>query len=257
MERKTLKLEIKGLEEPGTFTGYVAVTGNKDLGGDIIEPGAFSKTLKDHDGKVILLDGHDSWSGHSRLGLLHLSEDGKGLKVDKGVLNLDKPSAQEAYADLKFYHENGLPLGMSIGYDPIQKSYETAKDGTTIRRIKEIALWEGSLVTFPMNPKARVTGVKGWEGVASEIKTLMEELKSGRTISAANLTKLQAALEGMSTAVDQITALLELADNADSGKGAATETSHEPGPSHSEAGVKALLAMYQETRNLFSQRRPA
>lgn len=272
MERKTLKLEVKGLDEAGTFTGYVAVTGNKDLGGDVIEPGAFAKTLKDHDGKVVLLDSHDSYSGRARLGILHLSEDSKGLKVDKGVLNLQKASAQEAYADLRFYHENGLPLGMSIGYDAIQKSYETDKGGNTIRRLKEVALWEGSLVTFPMNPKARVTNVKAFEQLAEPFDQLLAELKAGRMISAANMEKLKEAMSGMHAAMEQIVALVEAAsEEAPKGTEPTANTSAPEGPISQPAAakgnpgpdqvhpvdVKALLAKIQETSNLFSTRRSA
>jgi HK97 family phage prohead protease len=73
-----------------TFEGYGAVFGNKDSYGDIIEPGAFAKTLSDsqasgqwplmllqHGGMGLTADDMTPigiWTG--------LSEDGKGLRVE-------------------------------------------------------------------------------------------------------------------------------------------------------------------------------
>ena len=50
MERKAFpfELEEKGLDlEQGTFAGYAAVCGNLDDGGDIIDYGAFKKTIEE------------------------------------------------------------------------------------------------------------------------------------------------------------------------------------------------------------------
>jgi Caudovirus prohead protease. len=50
---------------------------------------------------------------------------------------------------------------MSIGYDTIKSDWQIEDDKKTrTRLLKEVALWEGSLVTFGMNPKAKVTNVK-------------------------------------------------------------------------------------------------
>ena len=47
MERKTFEFEIKELSEEGQFTGYLSTFGNVDAGDDMIEPGAFKKTLRE------------------------------------------------------------------------------------------------------------------------------------------------------------------------------------------------------------------
>jgi phage head maturation protease len=46
-EVKDFKFQVKSVNEDGTFEGYSAVYGNVDLGGDVVEPGAFTKTLSD------------------------------------------------------------------------------------------------------------------------------------------------------------------------------------------------------------------
>lgn len=167
MEYKEFKItEFKADEQnAGIFTGYLAVFGNKDLGGDVIQAGAFAKTLQEKKGKVPLLDSHDE---KRRLGYLQLEEDTKGLKITKGVLNLSKPIAQEAYADLLFYQQNEMPLGLSICYDAIKREYRTEKDSTLTRVLQEVRLWEGSIVTIPMNPKAVVGRVKTASALTKE-----------------------------------------------------------------------------------------
>ena len=42
----------------GSFAGSLAVYNNIDLGGDLIEPGAFTKTIKEHGDQVPLLWQH-------------------------------------------------------------------------------------------------------------------------------------------------------------------------------------------------------
>lgn len=147
MEQKGFKFDIKSIDEQGIFEGYAAVFNNEDLGGDIIEPGAFKKTLKENP-KMPILWQHDP---REPIGVtLEAYEDERGLKV-KGQLNLETTKGREAYALLK----QGALKGLSIGYDAIKELWEG-----TVRRLKEIRLWEWSLVTFPMNPQAQVTAVK-------------------------------------------------------------------------------------------------
>jgi HK97 family phage prohead protease len=134
-------------DEQGIFEGYAAVFGNEDLGGDIIEPGAFRKTLQENPNLPILWQ-HDP---KEVIGVtLQAWEDGKGLRV-KGQLNLETWRGREAYALLK----QGALRGLSIGYQAIKEIWEGSK-----RRLKEIRLYEWSLVTFPMNLEAQVIAVK-------------------------------------------------------------------------------------------------
>lgn len=117
------------------FEGYAAVFGVKDLGNDIIERGAFSKSILERGGRVPLFWNHDPCY---TAGQIHcLIEDDYGLLV-KGHLDmrlLDTPS----------------PLtGLSIGYRTVN-----AQELPGVRILNEIDLWEVSLVRFPMGPKCR------------------------------------------------------------------------------------------------------
>jgi uncharacterized protein len=142
--------------EEGTFYGYGSIFNNTDLGNDVVVNGAFTKSLARTGPKgVKLLYQHKS---DMPIGVFEeIEEDGKGLKV-KGRLALGTQAGREAYELLKM----GALDGLSIGFRVSPKGQEY--DGKSKKRfIKEVDLMEISLVTFPMNPKARVRSVKGEE----------------------------------------------------------------------------------------------
>jgi HK97 family phage prohead protease len=148
MSTKDFKFELKAMSDDGTFEGYLSVFDVVDLGGDLVEKGAFSKTIKEANGGFVpMLWQHDE---KKPIGKLYLSEDDYGLKV-RGELALGVAQADEAYMLLK----SGVVRGLSIGYKAIRKQVEKG-----IRHLKEVALFEGSVVTFPMLPLAQVTAVK-------------------------------------------------------------------------------------------------
>ncbi|HZT29943.1 MAG TPA: HK97 family phage prohead protease [Bryobacteraceae bacterium] len=84
MQTKDFWFELKALDETGVFEGKLAVYGNVDEGNDVIEPGAFTKTLKEGGGSVPLLFGHDATSP---IGTLQLTDSPAAL-LAKGKLVL-------------------------------------------------------------------------------------------------------------------------------------------------------------------------
>jgi len=140
----------------GTFEGYGSVFGNKDLGNDVIESGAFAKSLKRRKPQnVKLLYQHKS---DMPIGVFdEIREDDHGLVV-KGRLALKTQAGAEDYELLKMGALDGLSIGFRV--NPKEVSYD--KRGNK-RIIKEVDLMEVSLVTFPMNPQATVRSVKGEE----------------------------------------------------------------------------------------------
>lgn len=154
-EYKSFEFKLSALDPTGrTIEGYAAVFGNTDLGGDIIHPGAFAKTLAERGNKVKFLWQHDM---HEPLGkVTELREDGAGLYV-KATIS-DTARGRDALALLR---DNAIG-GMSIGYDAVKggTDYTQTDGGDTIRNLRELKLWELSLVTFPMNEMAGVTALK-------------------------------------------------------------------------------------------------
>lgn len=149
------------------FEGYLAYFDNVDSYGDVIVKGAFADTLKDikKEGKTIpVLEQHGGWgisSGdYTPIGYYEsLEEDEKGLYV-KGVL-FDTQRGSDIYTLLKQAPKGAM--GQSIGYRVISRKDATDEEyrATGVKRfLLGIKLYEGSIVTFPANDKARVDDVK-------------------------------------------------------------------------------------------------
>lgn len=202
MEQKATTVEIKANQD-GTFEGYAAVFGNVDSYGDIIQPGAFTKTIQERRGKIRVLWNHDSFAPPVGK-LLDISEDGYGLKI-KAQLS-STPRGQEIAQLMR----DGVIDSMSIGYTTIRHDYEQRDDlGREVRNLRELKLYEFSPVNFPANEAASITDVKRQH--EAEALTLQlthwfqSELKAGRTLSAASMARIK-------TALDELTALLESAE---------------------------------------------
>lgn len=211
MKHKDIRLDVKEVTAEGTFEGLLAVYNNIDLGSDLIEPGAFTKTIAERGDEVPLL-----WQHHTNepIGMLYLEDTPEALKV-RGELVLDVPRAKEAHSLMT----RRVLRGLSIGYDVVKSVMEGP-----VRRLKELRLWEGSLVTFPMNEAAVVTNAK-------ELAQAIQELKAGRRLSAETMSALQDAISDGETAVAKLRALLEAVEPS-AGKGAAHQR-REPAISHS------------------------
>lgn len=157
MNTLDMALETKALTETGEFEGYASTFGNVDLGGDVVEPGAFIESVvrAKSDGRAIpMLWQHDQ---REPIGVWKdISEDSKGLFV-RGQLLVDAdPLAKRAYGLLKAKALGGL----SIGYGVPAGGAEMDERRRGVRRLKKLDLREISLVTMPMNVAAKVTTVK-------------------------------------------------------------------------------------------------
>lgn len=150
--------EIKEIGEDGTFSGYGSVFNELDSYKDVVVKGAFEESLAKK--KPSLLWQHRS--GEPVGVYTEVREDDHGLFV-AGKLALKTVRGAEAYELLKM----GAISGLSIGYVTNDDSYDRE---TGITTLKEIDLWEVSLVTFPANESARVSAVKNID----EIDTLAQ-----------------------------------------------------------------------------------
>ena len=169
MEKKLFPIgEVKFAssdDDTKTFSGYGAVFGNVDYYGDVIERGAFKKTLKSADAPMMFLN-HDPFS--LPIGKwTALEEDDYGLKVSGQFL--DTQMGRDTYTATK---ANAI-TGLSIGYRPIDVVMGKANTDEPYRTIKSLDLLEISVVTFPANGKARISDVKSLVTVQDYERELM------------------------------------------------------------------------------------
>ena len=133
-ECKAVRFNVESVdEESGEFSGHAAVFDNVDDGGDIIEPGAFSRTISD---------------------------------TQKG-------------RDVQTLLKDGVLNELSIGYDAITFDFDSDKG---VRHLKEVRLWEISIVTWAMNDQATI----------DEVKSLAESLKIEAKAGKITRTRLDA-----------------------------------------------------------------
>lgn len=129
------------------FAGYAALFDRVDRGGDVVRKGAFARAVAAGPAGVPLLWQHEPGRPIGRIEMV--SEDARGLRVI-GRLSEHSAAGREAAALLK----DGAASGLSFGYRV------RAGGGEAPRELTDLELVEVSLVTFPMQPAARVHAVE-------------------------------------------------------------------------------------------------
>jgi hypothetical protein len=143
---QSFSFETKDLNEKGEFSGLASVYGVIDQQNDVVDAGAFTKTLASGPERPLLWQHRPG----DPIGLCNLRDTGKALALT-AKLCLEIQQAKEAYALLR----DGVVKGLSIGFQTIE-----AKNIGGVRHLTQLKLFEVSLVTFPALPDALVTGVK-------------------------------------------------------------------------------------------------
>ncbi|MEU4592920.1 HK97 family phage prohead protease [Micromonospora aurantiaca (nom. illeg.)] len=146
----TAELRAAG-DDKTTLDGYASITGEpyevKDWLGtysETIERGAFKKTLAEKDDVRLLLN-HDGLPlARTSSGTMTLAEDGKGLHT---VAELDRRSSLTN--DIAIAMERGDLTEMSFAFSVTRQEWN---GDYTERWIKEVKLYDVSVVTFPANP---------------------------------------------------------------------------------------------------------
>lgn len=149
----------------GHFTGYASVFGRIDKGRDIVLKGAFARSIAERGPRGIkVLWQHDP---REPIGVLEdIREDDYGLFVRARLLH-DVRRASEARALLQAAAVDGL----SIGYKTVAADTD---ERTGVRQLKDVDLWEVSLVTFPMQEAARVVHFKSADRWGDIVRTLRQ-----------------------------------------------------------------------------------
>lgn len=171
---------LKRDDAKGVVEAIVSVTGNKDLQGDIIDPGAWKAALDvgtmpritaDHRWNVQsnlgkTLEAEEWLPGDKRLPESILSKGYGGLWV-KGQFNLDKQLSREVYSDLAGGYVNEFSVGFDIDRDEKGEKCESSDDDGF--HIKSINPWyEWSVVFMGANPETMPLGLKAFQQIEAE-----------------------------------------------------------------------------------------
>ena len=186
----------------GIVSGYFAVFGNKDLDGDVIEPGAFTKTIQERGpaGKQLikyLLD-HDKNKVVAKITNLH--EDQKGLRYEAKI------GSHAAGQDFQKMIESELINQHSFGFRTIKEQFDQEANANLI---KEVMMYEGSAVQFlGANPETTFIDLKS-EADAFEYLTRLEKFVKTSDATDETLEKLENQLKSLLEMLKPAEATLE------------------------------------------------
>ena len=192
MRTKYIDFKVKSADlEEGIISGYASVFGNVDSYGDIVVEGAFSGFLKRaaESGKVIpVFYGHNMEDPKANIGgTIELREDSRGLFF-KARLDLSGDTyGRVVYEQLK----DGRLDSLSFGYSVLD-----AKMTDAGYELRELELYEISVVPVPANREAMIT-----------------EVKAGRAISAKNMDLIKRAYEALGELLSAYEDDPEIVDN--------------------------------------------
>ena len=163
MKHAIVPFELKAAEDAdsgmGMFEGYGSTFGDIDFGGDRIDGGAFRNSLDKWMAKGQLPQMLGFHKGSNVIGdWLVMKEDEKGLYVKGQLWVKGDARIEQAIVAHNILRGTG-PKGLSIGYRVVESDMEEF-DGGSVRRIKEVELFEVSVVGYAMNEQAFVTAVK-------------------------------------------------------------------------------------------------
>lgn len=150
-----------------TVEGYFSVFGNIDSDGDMIMPGAYTKTLKENSHRVKHLWQHDL---RYPLAKPELKEDSYGLRFKSTI-------SDTSYGrDVVKLYSDGVIDEHSVGIQPIKRQ---KRSGYT--EITENRLWEGSTTTWGANQFAIGGMSKSMtkEDIVKKMEAIYKALRNG------------------------------------------------------------------------------
>jgi hypothetical protein len=203
--------------DAGEFTALVSVFGNVDAYGDVVMPGAFERTLKEWSASgypIPVYWGHNLSDPDYNIGeVVEAVETDRGLQV-RARLDLETPKAQQVHRLLK----GGRVKEFSFGYS-VRDAGWGEKDGAEVYELRDLSLFEVSVVPVGANPETELQTVKTLgERAARAGERAVAAFKAGRVISAKNETALREARDQLAAAMDGIDGVLSVLDPPEEGE---------------------------------------
>ena len=170
--------EMDDEDDKGVIKGYASMFNNVDSDNDVITRGAYAKTLQENSERIAFLYQHNMQQPIGKP--LSMKEDDKGLYIEAKISN------SSLGKDVKTMVSEGILKEFSVGFIPIKEEIVG-----NYNHIKEIKLFEFSLVTLAANPLAQVTEYKGTKSVDNLIDEFDELIKMCRKLDNPHLIEFQ------------------------------------------------------------------
>lgn len=209
MEFKSFKATVE--EKDGGAVRAYASTFDRvpDAVGDVVAPGAFDKTIESwkSSGKPIpLLWGHDTDDPFSNIGAaVDYGTDERGLWFD-AEFDADNEKAQYVRKLVK----EGRVFQCSFAYAVKDAAPVELENGVKANELRELDLFEISIVQIPANQNATVEEVKAWDGqsVNAVVDGEQIEQKAGRRNSAKDADELRKVASAANQILEVVNGLL-------------------------------------------------
>jgi HK97 family phage prohead protease len=160
-----------------TIKGYYSVFGNKDSDGQVIDNGAYTKTIAE-------------WGPKGKNRIMHLwmheikqvlakpcelDEDDNGLRFVSCFPDEEKQTTLQS--DVIKLYDQGIITEHSVGFQTIKNRMQDDTEHLT-----EVRLWEGSTVTWGANDLAKVTELKSEmkPELISRMDRLIKAIRDGK-----------------------------------------------------------------------------
>lgn len=234
---KTFTAKAEPTETPGEFVALVSAFGNTDSQGDVIEAGAFTRTLAEwilKERPIPVVWSHQFSDPDSILGeYIEAEETDAGLLL-KGQFDLDHPKAARVHKLML----RGLIVEFSISGQVRDYEYIESDDEDSwwpSIKIKDIDLWEAGPCFKGANPETELISIKSDGRLTGSVRTVQKE---GRVLAQKHVT----ALRDAHTQLGEIIAAVDTQQDTDSDKSATAS----PTPAAKSALTprgRALLAL--------------
>lgn len=172
MDHLDLALRFEAPTDAGEFSGYAVIWNERNAHNEIVERGAFSKSLDEHrqlGTRPVML-----WS-HNQAEIIgvwtEIREDDRGLFV-RGQIITSTVRGREAYELLKAGALNGLSIGF--------RARNEKRGANGLRILTDIDVREISLVGLPSAGRARVTSVRNYGRPAGSAAAFIEACRKAK-----------------------------------------------------------------------------
>ena len=170
--------EMDDEDDKGVIKGYASMFNNVDSDNDVITRGAYAKTLQENSERIAFLYQHNMQQPIGKP--LSMKEDDKGLYIEAKISN------SSLGKDVKTMVSEGILKEFSVGFIPIKEEVVG-----NYNHIKEIKLFEFSLVTLAANPLAQVTEYKGTKSVDNLMDEFDKLIKMSRKLDNPHLLEFE------------------------------------------------------------------